>query len=290
MKTRNPQSTETLVNDEVVWLLEEGETGNTGEGETGEGNTGEADAAAAAAAAAAEAAAAAGKRKITDEEARLLKDAMKHKQAAKEAAEERDRLKAQLDGIDIEKAKELLAKQREIEEAALVERGEFTKVKEQMVAAAARERQALVDELAAKNAALAAQQSLVEELSIGQSFNHSKFREELTLTANKARKLYADHFDIVDGKLVGHDKPRGTANRAPLVDQYGEPLEFDGAFKAIVDADPDKDDLYKSKMSQGAGSQSNATSKKPEPQVEVRGISRIAAGLADLAKKGGIAA
>jgi hypothetical protein len=60
--------------------------------------------------------------------------------------------------------------------------------------------------------------------------------------------------------------------------------------KAIVDADPDKDDLYKSKMSQGAGSQSNATSKKPEPQVEVRGISRIAQGLAELAKKGGIPA
>jgi hypothetical protein len=126
----------------------------------------------------------------------------------------------------------------------------------------------------------------VKELSLGQQFSQSKFiAEELSLPAAKARALYADHFDVEDGKVVPYDKPRGAANRTPLVDAQGNHIDFEAALRKIVDADPDKDSLLKSKVRQGAASGStrpvHLPGSKNEP-TEITGLAKIAAGLKTL--------
>jgi hypothetical protein len=71
------------------------------------------------------------------------------------------------------------------------------------------------------------------------------------------------------------------------VDASGTPLSFDEAFKKIIEADPEKDFLLKSKVKVGAGSASPIPAGKTahvasaQPQ-EKSGVSRIASGLAGL--------
>lgn len=129
-----------------------------------------------------------------------------------------------------------------------------------------------------------AMQAQIVELTVGHSFDNSGFiRDEMVLTPRKARVVYGDHFDVEDGRLVGYDKPRGTGERTKLVDGKGEPLGFEEAMRKIVEIDPDRDNLLKSKLKQGADSADKkpavvevALSKKPEP----KGISKIEAALA----------
>jgi hypothetical protein len=68
-----------------------------------------------------------------------------------------------------------------------------------------------------------------------------------------------------------------------LVDSKGEPLVFDVALAKLVDADPDKDTLIKSKLRAGAGSHTNpnaAPGAKPGGSAPLTGRAKIAAGLA----------
>ena len=126
-------------------------------------------------------------------------------------------------------------------------------------------------------------QGTIKDLSIGTQFSQSKFiSEELTLTPAKARVIYGDYFDVEDGKVVGYDKPRGAASRTAIVDQYGNTVGFEDALKKIVEADPEKDHLLKSKLKPGAGSDSKKPAGGAKPEVSADGISRIAAGLKGL--------
>lgn len=259
-----------------------------------------ADAAAAAEAArvAAEAAAAAEAAKnkdpkISDAEAALLRDAMKHKKKATDAQAALDAANARLrefDGIDPAKIRELLAAQADAErakaEADRVEaekRGEYDRIVAQMkeqseaqLSAKEAEKQTLAEQLAAA-------QKRVDELTVGASFANSKFlADETVLTPAKARKLYDDHFDLVDGALVGYDKPRGSKDRTPLVDTSGSHLMFEAAIEKIVRGDPDFERIGRSKLKPGASS-SNAdvktTNNGEKPASGVTGVNRIAAGL-----------
>jgi len=118
------------------------------------------------------------------------------------------------------------------------------------------------------------------ELSIGSQFSQSKFiSEELTLTPSKARVVYGDHFDVENGQVVGYDKPRGAANRTAIVDQYGNSVGFEDALRKIVEADPDKEHLLKSKMKQGASSESKKPTGSAKNDAPQDGISKIAGGL-----------
>lgn len=114
----------------------------------------------------------------------------------------------------------------------------------------------------------------ISELTVGSAFAQSQFiRDELALTPSKTRVVYGNHFEFVDGKVVAFDKPAGAANRTPLVDAQGEPLAFEAALKKIVDADPDRDQLLRSKMKQGAASTTDPKATKPSsvkdaPQVK----------------------
>lgn len=255
-----------------------GQTGNDGN----QGDPGQSDAAAAAAA---QAAADAAKGKTpTDAEAKLLKEVMQKKEALakKEAdlAAAQARLK-EFDGVDPAAIKKLLADQAAAEEAQLAAAGDFDRLKARMVEEHTKSTKTLQDQITALQAELAGKERVVDDLSVGQQFAQSKFiGDELTLTPSKARTIYGNHFDVVDGKVVAFDKPRGEANRTALVDQYGNGVGFEDALRKIVEADPDKDHLLKSKVKPGAGSESKTT---PKAAAKATGpldaISKIGAGL-----------
>ena len=206
---------------------------------------------------------------ITDREAELLKEVMAKKekaaaaQQAAEAAEAKakelaERLKA-FEGIDPELVKGLLKDKQDREQAELEKRGEFDRVKAQMIEQHQKEVEAAKAEYAPKvdelTKELTKREQIITELTIGRSFSESPFiRENLALPVSKARILYGDHFELKDGKVVAYDKPAGSSNRTPLVDASGNPLEFDKAIEKIVDGDPDRDNLLKSKMRGGSGS------------------------------------
>lgn len=267
-----------------------GDEGGKSAGGTGGGTepTEAEKAAAAEAAAAAAAKANEGAKKPSDEEAKLLKEVMQKKEALKaretELAAAQERLK-QFDGIDPDAVKKLLADQKAAEEAQLAAKGEFDTLKARMAEEHTKVTTSLNDQIKALQDQLAAKDRIVDELSVGTQFSQSKFiADETTIPPAKARALYGPHFDLEDGKVVGYDKPRGAAGRAPLVDQLGNAVGFEDAMRKIIEADPDKDSLLRSKVKPGAGSTS-ATQAKPvqsQAAAPTSTTSKIAAGLKGL--------
>ena len=188
------------------------------------------------------------------------------------------------DGIDLTAVKEMLQTNKDAEEAALIAAGEFTQVKDQMNEAHAVIVTGKDETIAELNAQLAGKDTEIDNLSIGNTFSASKFiQERLTLPATKARALYGAHFERDEsGNVIGYNKPAGVDGRAPLVDGEGVNLAFDAAFEKIVDADPDKKSLYRSKVNPGAGSKTDPLGGGDDPPPEVTsGAARIAAGLKD---------
>lgn len=233
--------------------------------------------------------------KPSDAEAKLLKEVMekkealiKQKQATEQAearAKELEAVAAKFEGIDLEQVKELLKEKADRETADLEKRGEFDRVKAQMLEQHKKELEEAkategtrAAELAEK---LATREKQINELTIGRGFSESNFiREDLTLTPSKARIIYGAHFELQDGKIVAYDKPAGTDTRTPLVDANGDPLDFEKAIAKLVDADPDRDNLLKSKIRSGAGSENDTNAKNKGQQKEVSGLGRIQAAMA----------
>lgn len=196
--------------------------------------------------------------------------------AAKEA------LKA-FEGIDPVAVKKLLSEQKTAEEKALEAKGDWERLKTRMAEEHSKEITALQAQLAEANSKITSTVGTINDLSVGTQFAQSKFiSEELTLTPAKARVIYGDHFDVEDGKVVGYDKPKGAANRTAMVDQYGNPVSFEEALKKIVEADPEKEHLLKSKVKPGAGSESKKPTGSTKPEVNTDGLSKIASGLKGL--------
>lgn len=232
--------------------------------------------------------------KTTDKEAELLKEVMKKKEDLAKAkdqlkaeAEARAALEAKLkefDGIDVSQVRKALEDQKAAELKKLEEKGEFEKIRQQMVAehesAVAKLRQETEANLSELQKALNSREAAIVDLTIGRSFGDSSFvRDSLTLTPAKARVVYGSHFEIKDGAVVAYDKPAGASDRTILVDGKGKPLAFDEALQKIVEADPDKDQLLRSKLSKGAGSRSDGDGKPPVAEVG-SGRDRIAAAVA----------
>lgn len=196
--------------------------------------------------------------------------------AAKEA------LKA-FEGIDPTAVRKLLNDQKSAEEKALAAAGDWERLKARMAEEHGKEITTLQQQLAEANAKVLNTVGTINDLSVGTQFSQSKFiAEELTLTPAKARVIYGDHFDVEDGKVVGYDKPKGAQNRTAMVDQYGNPVSFEEALKKIIEADPEKDELLKSKVKPGAGSESKKPGSTSKPEVHNDGISKIASGLKGL--------
>ena len=205
-------------------------------------------------------------KKVTDREAELLKESMARKAALKDA---NDRIKEmegklnQWDGLDIEQVKGLIQAQADEETRKLEAKGEFDTIKKQMNEAHQAEMKTLQETIDALKGDLNSRDGQIDKLSIGNSFGQSQFiAEKLTLPSSKARALYGAHFERNDdGTVVGYDKPKGAKGRALLVDGSGDPLSFDLALTKIVNADPDKDSLYKSAVKPGAGSNTDPKGK-----------------------------
>ena len=270
------------------------DTGGTGSGTDAAAlDAAKAAAEATAAKAAADAAAAklAAEGKPTEAEAKLLKDMMKQKTRAGELEAQLNAVNEKLklfEGIDAAKVKTLMAEQEEIERKRLIAEGDFTRLTAQMAERHTAEKTTMMEQIAAATGAAKTLQQQIADLTVGGSFTSSKFvTEDLTLTPNKARVIYGAHFEFKDGKVVGFDKPAGASDRTMLVNSTGDALTFEDAMKKIVDADPDRDELIRSKMKPGAGSAPTKPSKKGDSDQNsgLSGVEKIAAGLKALASK-----
>ena len=227
--------------------------------------------------------------KPSDAEAKLLKEVMKHKARTQELEASLSQVSEKVksfEGIDLEKARTMLAEQEEAERKRLESKGEYDRLVKQMGERHSGEKSVLEKQIDESNKAAAALKQQIADLTIGSAFTSSKFvQEDLTLTPNKARVIYGSHFEFKDGKVVGFDKPAGASDRTVLVDSLGEPLNFEGAMLKIVEADADRDQLIRSKMKPGAGSVTTPKGAKVSSQpTHMTSVDRIAAGLKALAK------
>jgi len=220
---------------------------------------------------------------ISDKEAELLRDLMKKKEANKELKGKLSELETKLkswDGLNPEEVRALVKEKQDAETAKLEAKGQFEKVKEQILDAHKKELQAKDDEIAALKAQLDGSAGTIEKLTVGHSFDNSKFiAEEMTLTPRKARVVFGSHFDIEEGRVVAYDKPRGESGRAQLVDGKGDPLGFEAALKKLVETDPDADTLIRSKAKPGAGSKTVRDAAPDASSSKRSGLERISAGL-----------
>lgn len=237
-----------------------------------------------------------GKEKLSDTEAKLLREVMQNKQGRKEAEAQVAELKAQLkkfEGIDLEEVTTLLQERREAADRKLVEQGNWDALKAQMAEQHAAQLEALQTQLEALQTEKTTLISRIEEMSIGSAFSNSAYiQNELVLTPSKTRVVFGQHFEVEDGKVVAYDKPRGAAGRVQLVDSRGEPLGFDEALRRLVEADPERDELVRARAKPGAGSGSEkqgAGKQAGQKQEHLHGVQRINRGLgkllADVAKK-----
>jgi hypothetical protein len=223
------------------------------------------------------------KSKGDDKSKELLKEVMEKKGTIKDLKSEVSDLKGQLakfDGVDLDEVKALLKEREDAETKKLEDKGEWDKLKGQMAEQHQKDIEAKDGEISNLQAQLTKQASVIENLTVGHAFDNSDYiRDGLTLTPAKARVIYGDHFDVQeDGSVVGYDKPRGKEGRTQFIDGAGEPLAFAEALTKLVEADPDKDHLIKSTLKKGADSK--PASGKAKDTVELKGLSRIEAGLA----------
>lgn len=219
----------------------------------------------------------------TDEEAKLIKENMAKKEQLRKKDEELAALKKQFEGIDPEAVRKLLAEQKSAEDQALEKKGDYERLKARMAEEHGKEVTSLKAQLEALQGEKSKLSSTINDLTVGTQFGQSQFISgELTLTPAKARVIYGDYFDVEDGKIVGYDKPRGSASRTALVDQYGTAVGFDAALRKIVEADPEKDHLLKSKVKAGASSDSKKASGDVQKEASGDSMSKIAAGLKGL--------
>ena len=228
--------------------------------------------------------------KLSDTEARLLKENMQKKEALRRAEAEIASLKeklTQFDGIDPAEIKRIMEERKNEETRRMEEKGEWDRLKQSMKADHEKELAAKQQEIESLRAELSKRDGMINELTIGQAFSNSEFIKTVTtLTPAKAKVIYGPHFDLVDGKIVGYDKPRGHAERTPLVDGSGEPLPFEEAIKRVHNADPEKDHYTRSSIKPGAGSDSRQIkgNVKKDGLADADGLSKIAAGVATLFK------
>lgn len=227
------------------------------------------------------------------DDSKLVQEVMKWKTKARETEEKL----RQFDGLDPEEIRKLVEESKTAEErrlraeqAAEEERarasGDFDKLKEKMAKEHAKQMDALQKQLKERDERELSLSSKIADLTIGNAFNNSSFvRSNLTLPPSKARVIYGSYFDLnEDGEVVGYDKPRGKADRQPLVDASGTPVSFDEAFKQIIEADPDKDDLLRSTVKQGTGTRPAGVNAPLNQDKTLSRTALIAKGLSELKK------
>ena len=225
--------------------------------------------------------------KLKADNAKLLKETMKRKKELTTLRSELDSLKSTLGDVDVDEYKRLReeaatrkAEEQSEEQKRLEAKGEWDRLKAQMVEqhqTRLTELQGQLDELTGSRDELTSQ---IHELTIGNSFGQSKYiADELNLSVAKTRQLYGSQFEYTESGVVAYDKPAGAKDRTMLVDEKGEPLDFDSAIAKIVDADPDRELLKKAVVKGGAGSRGNQGRTTDEGDKGTKGLGRIQAGL-----------
>lgn len=180
--------------------------------------------------------------------------------------------------------KEAEAAAREAEKERLRKEGDFETLRQRMAEEHQRELEAARSRSTELDHAVTALNRQIENMALGTAFASSRFvQEEMIIGADKARRIYGAHFDVVDGQVVGYDAPRGSDKRVALVDGRGQPLVFDEAIKRLIEGDPDRDRLLKAQQKPGPGTQpSPGVRPAPAAQPEPRGAARIARALPNL--------
>lgn len=218
---------------------------------------------------------------LAEEKVELVREVMdkksKLKAAQEEAEQARNKLAAYGD-VDPEKVKKLLNAEADAEKAKLEAAGEFDALKKMMREEHERETKTLQDRIAELEGTNKKALSQIDELTVGRSFADSKFiADEMIFSVAKTRQLYGDRFGIEDGETVAYDKPAGVEGRQIMVDANGAPLKFDEAMKRIIENDPDKQTIIKTKKNPGGGSKSAPKGGKPAPKGDdLYGASRLA--------------
>lgn len=223
-----------------------------------------------------------GNNKPSDAEAKLLKEVMALKEKQKLADAELKAFKDAAGESKPEDLKALIEAKKAADLAALEKRGEYDRILEQVKTEHAKAIETLQAELDATKLLVSQKDDTLVELTVGRSFSESVFiREKSVLPASIARNQFGSHVDIVDGAAVVYDKPRGSAERTPLVGADGKAKSFEDGIAALYAAHPDHASLIKAQGKPGAGSQNaDLGGKKPENQkTEVSGVGRIALGL-----------
>lgn len=231
---------------------------------------------------------------LSDTDAKLVKDLMKHKGRAKELEDELAKTRSALkdyEGIDPVKVRTLLQQQEEAERKELEARGEYDRLIKQMAERHTEEKKRLETEMETVRAQGGTLQQQIAELTVGSAFSSSHFvAEEITLTPAKARVIYGAHFEFKDGKVVGYDKPAGASDRTTLVDATGESLSFDEAMRQLINADPDREQLIRAKAKPGASSSTSSkgaakavTAAAARQESKLSPAEKITAGLKALA-------
>jgi hypothetical protein len=229
-------------------------------------------------------------KKLTDKEYEFLTDALKHKQTAREAKAALEAANAKLkdfEGLDAAAIKKLVKDQADAAKAAkdaelkaAEAAGDVERIKKMMGEEHTKVVTELETKLAEKDTLINGAQKTIEDLTVGSAFSQSTYiRDELVIPPTMARQVYSSHFDVVNGKVVPFDKPRGEAGRTQLVDASGNALSVDGALKKIIEASPDRDRLVRSKIATGAGSKTEKGGSDENAGDGLRGMARITAAL-----------
>ena len=223
------------------------------------------------------------KSKLSDDAAKLLKENMDKKAALAKAEEEKAALAKQLkefEGIDPAAVRKLLADQAAAEKKALEDKGDFDRVKKMMAEEHKKELDKLQAERDAANTEKSGLAKTINELTVGQAFLSSEFiKENLVLTPAKTRVIYGAHFEIENGQVIGYDKPAGADARTKLVDASGSPFNFEAALEHLIEKDPERDQMKKSKLAAGGGGKPSVAGKTAETVTGLTGAARMKAAL-----------
>lgn len=222
----------------------------------------------------------------SDAEAKLLKEVMAKKEKISQQEKQIEELTKVSDAIKnlggVEALTKMVEDKKAAEKAELEKKGEWDKLKSQMVEAHTKEIGEFKTKIADLESKLKAETDKISQLTLGNSFANSNFLKKTVLTSGKAQAIYGSYFDIgEDGKVSGYDKPRGAAGRTLLVDGQGNAVGFEAALERIVNADPDKDSLLRTVAKQGAGSSTSGSGvpAKKQDTSSKSGIEMILAGL-----------
>ena len=158
----------------------------------------------------------------------LNSEAKGHRLAAKAAKTEL----AAFEGLDADTARKAVATVNNLDAKKLVDAGEIEKLKASLT-------EGFTRKLEESAAALAARETRIRELTVGNAFRSSSaVTEQLTIPPDMAEEFFGRSFKVTEaGEIVGH-----YANGQPVMsaDNPAKEASFEEAFAAILAAYPNR--------------------------------------------------